>query len=75
MSRSKAQTERIAVLEAQMAQVRTVQDTILAKQDQMLTELARYRGAFGLATIIFSAIATALIFFKDAILAKIGVRA
>lgn len=74
MAKNKNQSERIAVLEVQMNDVRGTQRSILEKQDEILRELARYRGAFGTATLVVSAIATALMFFKDAILAKFGVK-
>lgn len=70
----KVPVERIAVLETQMAQVRGTQEAILDKQTEILTELSRYRGAFGMALLLFSAVGTALIFFKDFVLAKLGMR-
>lgn len=73
-TRSKITVERLAVLETEMDGVRKVQDEILSKQDEVLAELARYRGAFGLALLVLSAIGTALLFFKDAILTKLGFR-
>lgn len=70
----KSHSERIAILETQVSTITQTQTAILEKQDKMLTELARYRGAFGFATIVFSAVATALVFFKDALLAKFGLK-
>lgn len=72
--RSNQHAERIAVLEAQMAEVRTSQGAILRKQEEILTELSRYRGAFGTVLLILSAVGTALMFFKDAILTKLGMK-
>lgn len=74
MPASKRQNERIAVLETQVKAISATQAELLQKQDQMLTELARYRGAIGLATILFSAIGAALMIFKDAVLVKLGMK-
>lgn len=71
---TKLHAERIAVLETKMAEVHANQTAMLAKQDEILTELARYRGAFGTVLLILSAVGTALLFFKDAILAKLGMK-
>lgn len=72
--RPKPVNERLAVLETEMDEVRNTQRAILSKQDEVLTELSRYRGAFGLALLIFSAIGTALMFFKDAVMTKLGLK-
>lgn len=72
--RPKVQSERLAVLEAEVDDIKSTQKQILDKQDEILVELARYRGAFGMATLLVTAIATALMFFKDAILAKLGMK-
>lgn len=72
--RSKPANERLAVLETEMDEVRATQRAILTKQDEVLKELSRYRGAFGMALLIFSAIGTALMFFKDAVMTKLGMK-
>lgn len=72
--RPKVTSERIAVLETQVDGVLNTQEAILAKQDQILQELSRYRGMFGAALLIISAIGTALMFFKEAILLKFGLK-
>lgn len=72
--RPKPVNERLAVLETEMDEVRATQRAILSKQDEVLTELSRYRGAFGMALLIFSAIGTALMFFKDAVMTKLGMK-
>lgn len=72
--RPKSANERLAVLETEMDEVRATQRAILSKQDEVLTELSRYRGAFGMALLIFSAIGTALMFFKDAVMTKLGLK-
>jgi len=71
---AKLHAERLAILETQMADVHANQAAILSKQEEILTELSRYRGAFGMAMLIFSAVGTALVFFKDAILTKLGMK-
>lgn len=68
----KTQKERLTVLEVQVQGVCETQQVILERQDKILEELAKYRGAFGAATLLFSAIATALFIFKDYILIKLS---
>jgi hypothetical protein len=74
MPRPKTQAERLAVLEREMDEVRSTQQAILSKQDQVLQELSRYRGAFGMALLLFSAIGTALMIFKDTLMLKLGIK-
>jgi len=72
--KSRTQSERLAVLETEMTEVLQRQGKLLRQQQEILQELARYRGAIGMALLIFSSIGTALWFFKDAILVKLGLK-
>ena len=67
-------SERIAVLETEMQIVRTSVETLLEKQVALLLKLERYDGKFGAVLLALSAVGTALLFFKDSILSKLGLK-
>lgn len=57
--------ERIAVLEAKVEQLNAEQEKVLAKLDEIYSEMTKYRGFLGGIAFIASGIGIFLTLFKD----------
>lgn len=62
---------RTAVLEEQHKTVISKIDKIEEKQDAMLTELTKYKGAYGMLTLLGTVLFAGVTFFKDWIWARL----
>lgn len=64
--------ERIAVLEAEMRSVKEDQDKILARLDEIHSEMTKYKGFLGGIAFIASGIGIFLTLFKEWIIKHMG---
>lgn len=59
--------ERVAVLESRQGTIEETMKKIAEKQDRILSELTKYKGAFGMLTMLGSAIVAVAALMKDKI--------